>query len=267
MSVKFTLRNVSKRTVEVYGDAWLVVHAADGTTYDSRVPFRGLPVPAPLPTKIRPGATKSIGRVAVPVRWEGPLRITLGCVRKRLGPLHVAVLSPGPPPDATTAVTEVVAAAGHLLDQCRPQASGVPVDGQIYPPAGGTAPPMSAQCSVSITPKGSFSTAQVLVLIPPGLQGVTVQQPYELFDPSSGFLSASPPYEAIAWEDVVTSGGAVSVVATLADAVDASPTSQMAPTYTWDGTAWVLTGTALCGFHGGAWGPDPSVEFISVCSS
>ena len=268
MSVKFTLHNRSKHLLEVFSAAWLVVHGADGTTYDTRVPLQGFSGPARSGvTKLRPGATKTIGHVAVAVRWKGPLRISPGCSRKTLRPLQVAVLSPGPPQDGSTAVSEVVAASGHMLDQCRPQAPGVPVDGQIDAPAGSTAPPMSARCSVTITSEGSFSDAQVLVLIPPGLQGVTVQQPYEFFDPQSGFLSAPPPYEAVAWEDVVTSESAVSVVATLADAVGTSPTGQMAPSYTWDGTAWVLTETALCGFHGGAWGPDPTFEFISVCSS
>ena len=272
VSVKFTLRNVSKRSVEVSGATWLVVKAADGTTYDTRVPLRDLSGPRPpgsFGTKLRPGATKSIGRVEVAVRWKGPLRITPGCGRKALHPLQVAVVSPGPPADGSTAVEEVVAAAGHMLDQCRPQMPGIPVDGQIDAPAGATAPPMSAQCSVTISDEGSFWVAQVLVLIPPGLQGVTVQQPYEFFDPQSGFLSSPPPppYEAIAWEDVVTSKGALTVAATLADAANTSPTGQMAPSYTWNGTAWELTETALCGFHGGAWGPEPTVEFISVCSS
>jgi hypothetical protein len=268
VSVKFTLHNVSKRRVTVYSPTWLVVKAADGTTYDTSVPLRDLPGPpfSPL-TKLRPGATKSIGRVGVPVRWEGPLRITPRCSRRSLPPLHVAVLSPGPPADGGAAVSEVVAAAGHMLDQCRPQTPGVPVDGQLDAPAGGTAPPMSAQCSVSLSSEGNFWDAQVLVLIPPGLQGVSIQQPYEFFAPPFAFESSPPPFEAIAWEDVVTSDGAVTVASTLADAVDPSPTNQMAPSYSWNGTTWELTETALCGFHGGAWGPEPTVEFISVCSS
>jgi hypothetical protein len=268
VSVKFSLHNRSKRTVEVFAAPRLVVKAADGTTYDTRVPLEDFSGPAQSGiAKLRPRATESIGRVEVAVRWEGPLRITADCGRKALPPLHVAVSSPGPPPDGSAAVSEVVAAAGHMLDECRPQTPGVPVDGQLDAPAGGTAPPMSAQCSVSITPEGPFSDAQVLVLIPPGLQGVAVQQPYEFFAPPLAFESSPPPFEAIAWEDVVTSQGAVSVAATLADAVDTSPTSQMAPSYTWNGKAWILTETALCGFHGGAWGPEPTVEFISVCSS
>lgn len=270
VSVKFTLRSVSKRTVEVSGATWLVVKAADGTTYDTRVPaqdFGGPRPPGSFGTKLRPRATKTVGHVEVAVRWPGPLRITPGCVRRALPPLHVAVESPGPPTNGSAAVDEVVAAAGHMLDQCRPQMPGVPVDGQIDAPAGATAPPMSAQCSVSVSSEGSFWTAQVLVLIPSSLQGVIVQQPYEFFDPQSGFLASPPPYEAIAWEDVVTTDGAVTVAATLADAANTSPTGQMAPSYTWNGTAWVLTETALCGFHGGAWGPEPTVEFISVCSS
>jgi len=268
VSVKFTLRNLSRHSLEVFDEPWLVVKASDGTTYDTRELFRGISVPPSWGrTKIRGRATKSIGRVDLPIRWQGPLRITAGCGRKSLPSLQVAVESPGPPPDGSTAVSEVVAAAGHMLDQCRPQTPGVPVDGQLDAPAGATAPPMAARCSVSVSPEGSFWVAQVLVLIPPGLQGVTVRQPYELFDPQSGFLSGPPPYEAIAWEDVVTSEGAFTVASTLADATNTSPTSQMAPSYTWNGTAWELTETALCGFHGGAFGPYPTVEFISVCSS
>lgn len=268
VSVKFTLHNRSKRTVEVFAAPWLVIKAADGTTYDTRVPLRDFSGPFIGPAKLRPRATESIGRVMVPVRWQGPLRITPGCGRKTLHPLlNVAVSSPGPPPDGSTAVSEVVAAAGHILDQCRPQTPGVPVDGQIDAPAGGNIPPMSAQCSVTLSSGGSFLDAQVLVLTPPGLQGVTVVQPYEFFGPPFAFESSPPPFEAIAWEDVVTSEGAVSVAATLADAVGTSPTGRMAPTYTWNGTAWELTETALCGFHGGYWGTEPSVEFISVCSS
>lgn len=266
--VKFTLHNNSRRQVEVFAAPWLVVKAADGTTYDTRVPLEDFSGPPVGGAELRPRATENIGRVGVPVRWPGPLRIIPGCGRKALHPvLHVGVLSPGPPPDGNTAVSEVVAASGHLLDQCRPQAPGVPVDGQIDAPVAGAAPPMSARCSISISSEGSFSDAQVLVLIPPGLQGVSIVQPYEFFGPPFAFESTPPPFEAIAWEDVVTSEGARSVVSSLADAVGTSPTGKMAPSYTFTGKKWVLTETALCGFHGGAWGPEPTVEFISVCSS
>jgi hypothetical protein len=272
VSVKFTLHNISRRRIKVFGLLWLVVKGTDGTTYDTRVPFRdfsGPRQPGSFGATIRRGAIKSIRQVEVAVRWKGPLRISPGCVRKTLPPLQVAVLSPGPLPDGSTAVSEVVAAAGHMLDECRPQLPGIPVDGQIDAPAGRNIPPMSAQCSVSLTSEGSFWDAQVLVLVPPGLQGVSVLQPYELFDPQSPFLSSPPPppYEAAAWEDVVTSNGAVAVAGTLADASTTSTTNQMSPSYDWNGTAWVLTDTTLCGSHSGAWGPDPTVEFISVCSS
>jgi hypothetical protein len=158
---------------------WLVVRAADGTTYDTRVPLEVLPgIPPPIAWKIRPRATVRLGRVTIPVRWNGPLRVSPGCEGQRLGALHVAVEAAWPPPDESTAINDVVAASAHLLDQCRPQISGVAVEGQIDPPSG-NAPPMSAQCSISTTAEGTFWLAQVLVLIPSGLPDVTVLQPYE----------------------------------------------------------------------------------------
>ena len=272
--VKFALRNVSKRPIKVFidrGATWLVVRAADNTTYDTRLPNRDLPLPRPISVNLRPGATKIAGRVGVAVRWKGPLRITPGCEQKSMHILRVAVSSPGPHPDGNAAVSEVVTASGHLLDACRPQTSGVPVSGQIDPPTSGAAPPMAAQCSVSLDSEGSFWTAQVLVLIPAGLQGVTVQQPYEVFGPPYGFgwpaPLPSPPYEAIAWEDVVTRDGAVTVAAAMADATNDSPFGQMAPSWSWNGTTWVATGTASCGFHGWQWGTHPTIEFISACPS
>jgi len=271
LRVKLALRNVSKRPVKGffgYGSTWLVVKAAGGTTYDTRVANRVLSPPAPIPTKLRPGATRTLG-AEVAVRWKGPLRITPGCVKKGLPRLHVAVVSPGPAPDETAAVNDVVDDAGHMLDQCRPREAGVPVDGEINPPTTGSAPPMSAQCSVSLTSEGSFWLAQVLVLIPAGLQGVTIQRPYELFGPPFGLFSTEPPppppYEAVGWQDVVTQAGAQTVAATTADATNDSPTSAMVPSYAWDGTTWIAAGTGTCGFHGWASGPIPTIDFISVC--
>jgi hypothetical protein len=243
VSVRFALRNLSKHSIKLAIDWELFLKAADGTTYDPGVPFRGLPRPPMLPIKIARGATK-IGRIDVPVRWNGPLRIRPLCEQARLPVLRVDVTSSGPPRDTSSAVAAVAAASLHLLDHCRPQTPGVAVNGQIDPPSG-NAPPMSAQCSVSIEPEGTFSVAQVLVLIPPGLTGVTVLQPYELFAPPYVPFGPpppfAPPYEAIAWEFVVTADGALPVAA--------------------------ATTEASCGATAFAWGTYPSVEFISACSS
>jgi hypothetical protein len=267
VSVRFALQNVSKRPMKLVLDWGLVLRAADGTTYDPDVPSRGFPRPPSLPIKIARGATKA-ARLDVPVRWSGPLRIRPRCEEARLPVLRVDVTTPGPPPDTTTAVTDVVAASLHLLDHCRPQASGVAVYGQIDPPSG-SAPPMSATCSVSIEPEGTFSVAQVLVFIPPGLRGATVLQPYELFAPPYVPFGPSPPfappYEAIAWEFVVTRDGALPVAAAMADASNSS--AQMYPAWDWDGTT-TQVGSGSCGGKGFAWGGTyPWVEFISACPS
>jgi hypothetical protein len=265
--VHFAFQNVARRSIKVVLDWGLSLTAADGTTYDPSVPLMGLPRPPPFPIKFVRGATRT-GRIDVPVRWSGPLRINPECDGARLPGLRVEVTSPGPPPDADTAVTDVVAASLHLLDHCRPHTSGVAVSGQIEPPSG-SAPPMSAACTVSIEPEGTFSVAQVLVLIPPGLTGVTVLQPYELFGPP--FVpfgpppAFPPPYEAIAWELVVTRDGALPVAAVTADASNTS--TQMYPAWVWDGTTSQVA-EASCGGQAFAWGGTyPWVEFISACSS
>ena len=100
-SVKLVVRNVSRRPVEVYGGVFAaqsVVRAADGTTYDPSEYDTGLPgIPPPIPSKLRPGAKKLEGRINVPVRWRGPLRITPKCLGTPLPVLRVWVTSPGAP--------------------------------------------------------------------------------------------------------------------------------------------------------------------------
>jgi hypothetical protein len=182
--------------------------------------------------------------------------------------LRVHVNAPWPGPDQSAVVDEVVAAAGHLLDHCRPQTPGFPVSGQIDPPSG-DAPPLNAQCSLSISREGTFLVAQVLVLSPPGLAGVQIFQPYETFWPTGKFppqLTSSPPYEAIAWEFVVTRDRAIPVAAATLAASNSS--SQLVPFFTWNGSGWQAEGTAPCGGTGIAWGGrGPDLDFISACSA
>lgn len=275
--IKFVLHNRSKRWgASVAPHWWLVLRAADGTTYDTRTSpdtgaepgQHGAPSPPPIaPIAIRPGATKHFYSPAVPVRWRGPLRITPGCL-KPLPALRVRVNAPGPPSDTLAAIDEVVAASGHLLDQCRPQTPGVPVDGQIDPPSGRT-PPMPAQCSLSFTSEGAFWVAQLLVVSPPGPAGLQIWQPYEtLWQPSVPPPTLSPPYEAIAWEFVVSRGSAIPVAAATADA--AYPSNHMAPFWYWSGTGWHFGGTDQCGgsffLPSLDWGfTGPNIRFISAC--
>jgi hypothetical protein len=224
---------------------WLVVKAADGTTYNTRTaelesgstggPFR-------LPVTIPAGATTDMGspRTSVYVRWTGPLRIAPGCEKNLLPPLHVSVVAPGPPPDDRTAIADVVAATGHFLDRCRPEKSGVAVEGQIDPPSG-DGPSMDARCSARVRSEGQFLVVQVLVLIPPTLRGVRVRHPYDTLP----FTRCRRPDEAIAWQFVVTKNGAVTVAGSTHDATRAA--NRMAPEWTWSGSNWGRPGSARCG--------------------
>jgi len=268
-SIKLVLRNVSRHTVRYQSwvtNAQAVVKAADGTTYDSSAYLGQLfSIPPPTPGKLSPGAKPLRWQVNIPVRWYGPLQITPECLGKALPVLHVRVTAPGTPSSQSAAVDEVVAASGHLLDQCRPQTPGFPVSGQIDPPSG-TALPMNAQCSVSLSSEGRFWVAQVLVLVPPSLTGVQIFQPYELFwgghYPTG--LTADPPYEAIAWEFVVTRDKAVPVAASTVTATNSS--KQSAPSFEWHPTGFRQDGSGPCGFTGFSFGGvGPWLEFIGGC--
>ena len=274
LGITFALRNVSKQPAKVLlgrGGQWVVVKAADGTTYDTRVPLRAEEGPIAIPTTVPPGTTKTVSYVGkyLLVRWSGPLRVTPGCGTTALPALTVAVKAPGPPPDEQTAVADVVAASGHLLDRCRPQRAGVAVQGRIYPPSGnisppsGSTPPMAATCSVSLQQEGKFLTAQVLIVSPPGQSDVHITQPYENLSPHP-----APPFEAIAWEFVVTKNGATPVAATAEDATKSA--NRMAPDWSWtsSGVQRLGSGSDRCGGSGESWGgASPNVEFISVCPS
>jgi hypothetical protein len=270
LSVGFALHNISKSAAQVTLwplDPYLVLKAADGTVYDTRAPLMGWPMVTSAPITIRPGATLQAGPVVIPgVRWRGPLRITPGCSGKTLPTLDVRVLALAPPPDKSAAVAAVVAATGHLLDHCAPQTSGAAVEGQIDPPSG-TAPPMDATCSVSISPEGDFWVAQALIVIPRDLPDVQVYQPYETLWPLTGppMPTTSPPHEVIAWEFVLTGIRVIPVAA--AEEAASEATGQMAPFWGWDGTGWQSMGTGSCGGEGfGFGGPGPIIEFISACA-
>jgi hypothetical protein len=266
LGLTFAVHNVSNRPAQVplYGGGlWMVVRAADDTTYDTRVPLRNEIGPLRAATTIPPGTTKTVdaGKY-LPVRWRGPLQVTPGCAQMALPVLSVGVNAAGPPQNEATAIADVVAASGHLLDHCRPQRAGVAAQGQIYPPSGDT-PPMSATCSVSIQNEGAFLVAQTLIASPADvpLGDLSLNQPYEQLS-----LDHVSPFEAVAWQFVVTKDGATAVAAAEADAT--KPADHMAPDWTWtsSGVGHLGSGSSRCGGSGGSWGgTGPTVEFISVC--
>ena len=267
LGITFAVLNLSTRTVRVPltgGGLWLLVRAADGTTYDTRVPLRSEIGPLIAATPIAPGTTKRVPWIGkyLRVRWRGPLRVTPGCGTTALPTLTVAVEASGPPADERRAVAEVVAASGHLLDHCRPERAGVAVQGQIYPPTGNT-PSMSASCSVSLRREGQFLVAQVVIASPRGIDHARVNQPYEQLS-----VHHASPYEVVAWQFVVTKDGATPVAAAAVDATRAA--NRMAPDWSWtsSGVQRLGSGSSRCGGSGESWGgASPTVEFISVCPS
>jgi hypothetical protein len=236
-----------------------VVTSPDGTTYDPLWELEHGPGDVVGSTPIAPGATTK-GEVFLPrVSWEGPLSITPSCAGSRLPPVRVAVTSPGLPTNTRRAVTEVVAATGHLLDHCRPHTPGVPVIGRIEPPSG-DALPFRARCSVLLRRERGFYVAQMLVVTPPDLRGVHVLPTYEQLRAPFAFNHTR---EVVAWKFVVTRSGA-------------TPIANIVGTTTLPhGTVWYWRWTSAgakdvspgrCGGSEGSSDPNgPQVKFISAC--
>jgi len=263
--LSFTLHNVTTATVTValsQGSFAFVLRAAGGMTYDSTIPFEAASGPAPIPTPLPAGATRTFHPADVWVRWAGPVSIQPSCSGITLPTLRTTVTAPGPTPGATRAIADVVEVAGHLFDKCRPARAGVPVFGTIEPPSG-HAPAMRARCSIDLHREGSFWVAQSLVVVPPTLRGVHVSQPYERLTMPAGAISA----EAIAWEFVDTAEGARAVATSTEDFT--KPSGAMAPDWDWTGNRWEGPGGDRCGGQlvtGGS-SPHATIEFISVCPS
>ena len=263
MTVAF--HNLSRHTVNVppgYGGLWVVVSSPDGTTYDTRIPVENEKGPGAPAIPVQPGATATERLSGVRVRWEGPLRVTPGCGVSAGRPVRVAVSSPGLPASANAAVTDVVAASGHLLKHCRPRTSGVSVVGRINAPDG-SAPPLQARCSITLRQQRGFYVAQLLVVTPPGLRGAGVHEPYEDLTPYWRF-SDRRNAQVIGWEFVVTRNGARSVYS--ADSAE-TRSGGRAPDFAWTSSGGQYTGGGQCGFTGGGFGglDGPTVTFVSAC--
>jgi hypothetical protein len=260
LAATFTFHNVSKRPADVslaYGGMWLLIRSPDGTTYDTRVPLENMSLPYQPPTVIAPGATKTAKLSSPRVRWDGPLRITPGCGLSSLPPVRVPVTSSGLPASESAALNKVVAATGHLLDHCRPSTSGVSVVGQVAPPKV-AAPPLPARCTVTLRRENGFYRGEVLIVSPPNLRGVHIEQPYGAL---SGINEGNGNTEGIVWEFVVTKHGAAPVAAGEGDTTVSA--KHMAPEWTWTGSKWTLAGSSRCG--GSEGGNSASVVLITVC--
>ena len=266
LGLSVTFHNLSKHPISIqpgYGGVRVVVSSPDGTTYDTSVPIEnetGLRGVGAI--SVQPGATTTQRVSNLRVRWQGPLSVTPSCGLSAAPPLRVAVSSPGLPASESAAVADVVAATGHLLDHCRPRASGVSVVGRVSAPDRG-APPLQTRCSVTLHREGDFYEAQVLVVSPPDLRGAGVHGPYEDLTPhwQAGQIRNA---QVIGWEFVVTRDGAFSVYS--AETAE-TRSGGRAPDYTWSGAAGQRSGGGQCGFTGGGFGgkDGPSLTFVSAC--
>ena len=263
LRITYRIRNVSKvaRSIQLgYTSLWYVVRNADGVQFDTRSLWRGILGPIIPPTKLKPGAETTRTSFQERVRWSGPLKITPGWANEPLRAVRIGVKTPGAPASRRSAVAQVVAATGHLLDHCSPRAAGVAVIGRIDAPQN-SAPPMATRCAVSIRRKTGFDVAQVLITTPrKALAHVGWQ--YETIRFPSGHGNR----EAIAWQFVVTKNGATSVAAASVEATRQA--KKMAPEWEWTSAGHgSRPGGSRCGGTGGSSGGSagPSIQFVSIC--
>lgn len=262
LEITYRVTNISRvtRKIRLGFALWYVVHAQDGTTYDTRIPLRGAFLPYVPPTKLRPGQTVTRNGDDVRVRWDGPLRVTPGWGNERLPTVRVGVKI-SRAPSRRTAIADVLASTGHLLDHCAPARAGVPVIGRINGPKH-SAPPLHARCSIRLHREPGFFRAQVLLVSPPSLRGVHVTSPYEQL----GYLKPGQNATAVGWLFVVTRSGAISVDSTSIDATKSR--NRMAPDWQWTTSGYQgRPGGARCGHTGGGGGGSigPLIEFVSKC--
>ena len=126
---------------------------------------------------------------------------------------------------------------------------------------------MRARCSITVRHERSFDLAQALVITPPSLRGIRVNEPYEALPWFPGAGNTTINAEAIAWQFVVTRDGAMSVDSTSVESARAG-SGRMAPDWQWTSSGWTgRPGGSLCGHTGGGGGgyPGPLVEFVSIC--
>jgi hypothetical protein len=262
LKVSYRVTNVSKvrRKVRLAFSASYVVRSPDGKKYDTRTAFFSISVPFVPPTKLRPGQTVTAGAPVVRVRWAGPLRVTPSWGNDTLPTVRVNVNAPGAP-SRRSAIADVLATTGHLLDHCAPVKSGVAVIGRVDAPEH-KAPPLHARCSITLHREPGFFRAQVLVVSPPSLQGVHVHTPYERLS----FPQAGKNATAIGWLFVVTRRGAISVDST--SVMSTKNHRGGAPGWQWTTSGFIPKsgGTKCGGTGGGGGGPGgPYIEFVSAC--
>jgi hypothetical protein len=262
LRIRYRIRNVSKVTRSIqlaYTSLWYAVRNADGVQFDTRSIWYGFGPRMP-PTKLRPGGEITRTSFQERARWSGPLRITPGWANEPLPSVRIEVKTPGAPASSRSAVAQVVAATGRLLDHCRPRVAGVAVIGRIDAPQN-SAPPMATRCVVSIRRKTGFDVAQVVITTPRKARAHVGWQ-YETIRFPSGHGNR----EAIAWQFVVTKNGATSVAAASVEATRQA--KKMAPDWEWTSAGHgSRPGGSRCGGTGGSSGGStgPSVQFVSIC--
>jgi hypothetical protein len=270
--VQVTIENLGHDGIE-YQSYWslgdVVIKDASGTVlwdgfYSSSLVHRR--VGPDSREMLEPGEVVRLGTADDPIRWPGPLTLSVVCLGFGLEPLelppvHARVAIPGPPPDPAVALNRVLQKTGGLFDDCRPTPDGSPTEGLLRAPDVSGVPPMAAACTAKIEVNAGFEVVSLSFETPP--DGPSVEIPDDFYQtrlPGAGQL------EVGRWVFLVTDDTVVEILR-LASVGRSLPGYSRAPHYDFRDGGWSV-GEGDCtdgsrdrsiGFVGGG------IWFIGAC--
>jgi hypothetical protein len=218
--------------------------------------------PGPARRILTPAETVRLLTADDPIRWPGPLKLSVVCLGFGLEPLelpsveaHVAIL--GPPPDPPAALDRALQKTGGLFDDCRPTPGGTPTPGLVRAPDGSQVPPMAALCAAAVVENPGFDVVTLTFETP--ADGPPVEIPDDIYHtrlPGNGQL------EVGRWVFLVTDR-AVFEVSPLMTVGRSLQSTAAAPYFEFqvDNTWSANPGGCGANFSG------PGIWFISVCQS
>jgi hypothetical protein len=262
--VRFTLTNLTDRTISSYSYGELVFRDASGTKlWDTSPKFEG---PQPGVGSIGPHDTKTMYAYDTRIRWSGPLSVIPVCVGLRLTmpTVTLPVSSPGAPATVDDAIAAAVAVAGSPFQSCPPGHDGAAETGSFDAPDGRALPPLTLRCWADVRLEDGFDVVSLQLVSPDDAPDYTIPEDTFVFGPAP--LPGTDNMLAARWDLVVTAQDVIPYYAILFDRALGDGTSYF---YVLQKGTWDVWGYGPCGYEGAALSTNGEtffLDWISACT-